>query len=132
VMRGGISRGGVGKDLFQVLTKGAGVANGQRGDDVISFEKVRRSVTANLGTGKATWGDRSVTMASIVVMIGTRKADTLDGTGRSDFLKGGAGDDRLRGQGGNDLLIGDRGFDIAEGGPGGDVCVTEVKAGCEA
>ena len=44
-MRGGVSRGGVGKDLFQVLTKGAGVANGQRGDDVISFEKVRRSVT---------------------------------------------------------------------------------------
>lgn len=132
VMRGGVSRGGVGKDLFQVLTKGAGTANGERGDDVISFEKVKRAVTASLATGKARWGDRSVTMVSIVVLVGTRKADVLSGTGNGDFLKGFGGDDRLRGQGGNDLLIGDRGFDIAEGGPGGDVCVTEVKAGCEA
>jgi Ca2+-binding RTX toxin-like protein len=132
VLRGGTSRGGAGKDLFQVLTNGFGTANGERGADVISFEKVKRPVTASLGTGVARWGDRRVTMVSIAVLVGTKRADVLNGSRRADFIKGSGGDDRLRGQGGNDLLIGDRGFDIAEGGPGGDVCVTEVKAGCEA
>lgn len=132
VLRGGTSRGGPGKDTFQVLAKGAGTARGDGGADVISFEKVRRSVTASLATGKARWGDRHVTMVGVEVLVGSNKADTLNGTRRGDLLRGSGGDDRLRGQGGNDLLIGDRGFDTAEGGPGGDVCVTEVKAGCEA
>ncbi len=132
VMRGGISRGGPGQDLFQVLTKGAGVADGGRGDDAISFEKVRRSVTASLATGKATWGDRMVTMISIVAMVGTKKDDRLSGSARSEIIRGSGGDDRLRGLGGNDLLVGDRGFDVGDGGRGGDVCATEVRTACEA
>ena len=74
-------------------------------------------------------------MASIVVMIGTRKADTLDGTGKRRLPQRRRRRRRpaAAGQGGNDLAASATdGFDIADGGPGGDVCVTEVKAGCEA
>ena len=131
VIRGGTSRGGPGKDVFQVLAKGSGRAEGGRGADVLSFAKVRRGVTASLRTGTATWGDRSVTFAQIEVLFGSRRDDTLIGSARGDYLNGRGGDDILRGLGGNDLLIGDRGFDRGYGGPGGDVCATEVKIACE-
>ena len=117
VLRGGTSRGGPGKDTFQVLAKGAGTARGDGGADVISFEKVRRSVTASLATGKARWGDRHVTMVGVEVLVGSNKADTLNGTRRGDLLRGSGGDDRLRGQGGNDLLIGDEASTPAKADP---------------
>ena len=132
VMRGGTSRGGAGKDLFQVLTKGGGHADGGKSVDILSFEKVKRGVKASLRNGKATWGDRLVTMTSTEVLKGTRKADTLEGTNAGDFINGIGGNDRLKGLGGNDLLLGGKGFDIGDGGSGGDVCVTEVKPHCEA
>ena len=132
VMRGGTSRGGVGKDLFEVLTKGGGRADGGKSADIITFEKVKRGVKASLRGGKATWGDRVVTIASIEVMKGTRKADLLEGTNNGDFLNGLGGNDRLKGLGGNDLLLGGKGFDVGDGGSGGDVCVTESKPRCEA
>lgn len=103
--------GGGGSDLIfggdgnDSIDGGAGPDNMRGGTaDVITFADARRSLHASLAAGRATWGDREVAFSAIEVLVGSRKADVLAGDGRGDYIRG----------------------------AGGDVCATEVRAGCEA
>ena len=122
--------GDAGSDIFDV--RGSGNADGGGGTNSVTFSRLRQGVTASLGSGRASFAGGKVRFVRVRVLVGSRGADTLNGSGKNDYIDGLKGKDRLRGLGGDDLLIGGNGFDRGDGGPGGDVCVTEVKVGCEA
>ena len=98
----------------------------------MTFSRLRQGVTASLGSGRASFAGGKVRLFVSACSSDPVGADTLNGSGKNDYIDGLKGKDRLRGLGGDDLLIGGNGFDRRRRRPGGDVCVTEVKLGCEA
>jgi Ca2+-binding RTX toxin-like protein len=124
--------GGAGSDLIGVRgTASAGVAKGGPGYDQISLLRVGRSVTADIGSGVATWKGGGLTFAGVVNLIGSRRADVITGSAAHDVIYGRSGDDVLRGRRGNDVLRGQVGQDDGVGGQGFDSCRTEVRVACE-
>jgi Ca2+-binding RTX toxin-like protein len=100
-------------------------------DNQIVFVGVRRSVTAHIGKGVATWKGGSLKFTGIHTLIGTFRKDLLIGSSGSDILQGRAGADVLRAGAGNDIVTGQGGQDGADGGSGLDYCYAEVRRNCE-
>jgi Ca2+-binding RTX toxin-like protein len=105
--------------------------DGGPGENRISFKGAKRSVTANIGAGTATWSNSDMTFQNAQNIAGTKKPDHLTGSPLSDFIIGGNGNDRISGLAGNDLLKGGPGADSVDGGGGYDICAGEHYHGCE-
>lgn len=103
--------GGPGSDRMDA---GAGV-------DTISFYRSRRSVRANLGTGRAT-GEGADRFAGAEALEGTKQGDDeLIGSRDGDGFFTWGGDDTVVGRGGWDLAFDGTGNDSFDGGPGSDL-----------
>lgn len=124
--------GGGGRDLFRVVRPAvqASIDGGSPGNQ-ISFRGLRRSVSVNIGAGKASWRGGGLSFTDVHNIVGSRRADQLVGSAATDYLFGRGGDDTLRGAAGNDLLKGGKGADTTKGGPGQDFCSAEHRVGCE-
>jgi len=108
-------KGGEGNDI---LRGGGGndTADGGEGIDTADFSDIGSAVTADLGSGTATYqgpaGPVTDTLISIENLTGSENDDTLSGNGESNVIGGGLGDDIILGGGGDDVLRGD---DLGEG-----------------
>lgn len=124
--------GGGGRDLFRVVRPAvqASIDGGSPGTQ-IGFRGLRRSVSVNIGAGKASWRGGGLSFTDVHNIVGSRRADQLVGSAATDYLFGRGGDDTLRGAAGNDLLKGGKGADTTKGGPGQDFCSAEHRVGCE-
>ncbi len=105
--------GGAGDDL---IAGGGGVdiLDGGAGNDTNSFQGIGLGVTANLGTGTASYGMVEETFTNFENLLGSDNDDSLRGDGGENTLQGAAGDDTLIWSGGNDVLDGGEGFDTAD------------------
>jgi Ca2+-binding RTX toxin-like protein len=120
--------GGPDQDEFNFRGRGSRArVRGGGSDNQIVFVGLRRSVTADIGKGVATWKGGSLDFAGIHTLIGTFRKDLLIGSSGSDILYGRAGSDVLRAGAGNDIVTGQGGQDTAHGNAGFDYCFAEVK-----
>jgi Ca2+-binding RTX toxin-like protein len=121
-----------GNDVFGVEKKQLHAwADGGPGENRISFKGAKRSVTANIGAGTASWQNGQMTFQGVQNIAGTQKNDRLTGSPLSDFIVGGEGNDVIKGLAGNDLLKGGPGRDTIDGGADYDICAGERYRGCE-
>ena len=103
-------KGGEGNDI---LRGGGGndTTDGGEGIDTADFSDIGSGVTADLGSGTATYqgpaGPVTDTLISIENLTGSENDDTLSGDGDSNVIGGGLGNDILLGGGGDDVLRGD-------------------------
>ena len=122
--------GEAGDDVL-VLGKGADVALGGFGFDVVSYRTQTAGITINLTTksnsSSIVADDLFVEVEAYEatdkddVLIGSAKGDVLIGRAGEDRIEGEAGDDALNGGADNDVLYGDAGNDILSGGSGNDI-----------
>ncbi len=85
--------------------------DGGAGADTASFAVAVRSVTANLGTGKAV-GDGADSLVGVDGLVGSSFDDVLTGNAGANNLRGGSGNDSVQGRAGNDVLDGGAGLDV--------------------
>jgi Ca2+-binding RTX toxin-like protein len=124
--------GGPDQDEFSIQSRATrSRVRGGGNNNQIVFLGVRRSVTADIGKGAASWKGGHLRFAGVHTLIGTRRKDLLIGSATSDILYGRAGADLLRGAGGNDIVTGQAGQDAANGGSGLDYCFAERRVACE-
>jgi serralysin len=121
--------GGGGNDVFPVFgdTSGAwgnDIIKGGAGFDIISFaDTAGPGLNVNLAAGTVVGGKsgtETLTLTSIEVVDGSRRADTLTGSSGNDTLIGGGSNDTLNGGPGNDVLKGLSGGDALSGKGGND------------
>lgn len=125
--------GGADNDQVVVIApRTRGLADGGGGENQLDLTRHPRPVKVHLGKGRATWRGGNLQLRGFINVVGTRGNDTIIGGPASEYLDGFRGDDVLRGGAGNDFLVGKGGRDKGYGGPGWDICLTEVRVGCEA
>jgi len=86
--------------------------------DIVSYERRRRSLRIDLGSGGTGTEDRLTALESV---RGGRGNDRLSGSNADNTLEGGGGADVLHGRGGNDVPMGGTGNDRVHGDDGDDV-----------
>ncbi|WP_159096979.1 calcium-binding protein [Pseudovibrio sp. Alg231-02] len=98
------------------------IFDGGRGNDTVSYSTLHLTgLFVNLSEGKAEFGKRTQTLASIENVSGSDHGDVILGNEANNVLKGYNGSDILFGQKGDDYLDGGNGNDYLEGGYGNDV-----------
>jgi Ca2+-binding RTX toxin-like protein len=109
-------QGSSGGDTF-LASAGDDTVVGGSGADRLDFSRFTTAVTANMGTGLASYanGSGSATFSSITVLVGGSGADSFTGDGQNNQLLGANGNDALSGAGGTDILIGGAGRDVMTG-----------------
>lgn len=100
-----VLRGGTANDTLVIKGQGYWL-DGGGGVDQVSYADATGSVTANLSTGKDSFGS---TLYNIENLAGSAWRDILTGSSTNNVLTGGRGNDRLEGAGGNDVFVFDRG-----------------------
>jgi Ca2+-binding RTX toxin-like protein len=113
--------------------------DGGAGFDYVSYTRVGKRTTVDLGAGTASVGDdESDALSDIEGAYGSPQRDRIAGSGEANELFGLAGSDEIFGLDGDDLLDGDlgrseyRGTDTLDGGRDNDTCVNgETVDKCE-
>ena len=110
---------GSGDDTLSLLRGSVidGLSRGGAGEDTLTYEAYRGSVTANLQTGRATGADG---VAEFENLTGGAARDRLAGDAGANVIKGGAGSDLINGAAGDDVIDGGTGSDRIIGGSWAD------------